>query len=128
MIPGPSGEAPCSASLSRTLPAPMSGSVASAARMFGAPIRSLRRSLRGVPALGHDRAEFTDGPPGQLLCFLLAELNPVLVFDPDGELGQRQRLEIGAPRPELGAGVDAVDVVVHLPERFDDELLNSVVH
>jgi hypothetical protein len=65
---------------------------------------------------GHDLAELADRQQREVIGLLLAELHREPVLDPDGELGQRQRLQVGSARAQLGVVADARNVVIHRPQ------------
>src|SRR4051812_26257244 len=83
---------------------------------------------RPVEPIPYGGTEFTDGHSGQLFRLVLGELHPEPVLDAHGQLGQAQGLQVGPGRTERRVVVDAVDVVVHLNHRVEDELADLIGH
>ena len=94
---GPVGAAPCSISFISTLPAPTSGSAASAAPDAYCPHAVLSSPWSRLAALGHHGAEFANRHPGELFGLVLAELEAIFVFDAQCEFGKGSE-DKSAPR------------------------------
>jgi len=77
------------------------------------------KNLVDALADGDGGDELADGHTSELLGLVVVEADPEAVLDPDGQLGQRQRLEVGAGRAERGVVVDVVGAVVHLGQRVE---------
>ena len=69
-------------------------------------------ALTGRPG-GHDLAELADRQHREFIDLIPAERHREPVLDPDGELGESERLEVGSARAQLGIVADALNVVIH---------------
>jgi len=59
-------------------------------------------------------AELADGHSGQPFALVVIELHREPVLYPHRELGERERLQVGAGRAENGVVADVLDAVVHV--------------
>src|SRR5437773_2408625 len=97
-------------------------------RMSIVDLPSVADGGRQAHPSGHRRTELADGHAGEGFGLVLGEPDTVLLFHPYGELGERQRLQVGSGGTQGGVVVDPGDVVMHLAQRFDDEPADVVDH
>jgi ParB-like chromosome segregation protein Spo0J len=86
-----------------------------AARLEYVAQHSVTGALAKCPGR-HELAELADRQQREFIGLVLLERHREPVLDPDGQLGECERLQVGSARAQLRVVVDALNVVIHGPQ------------